>query len=121
MRDRGEEPPAEISAKLRELFQSGALQRPAGGGQAPGGAAGAGARPRAAQPSSRTVYLMPANTLPNRNETWPRLQPLKVKIGISDGAYTEVTDGLKEGDVVVIERRRAETRPHFPEQMARFS
>ena len=26
---------------------------------------------------------------------------MRVKTGISDGAYTEITDGLKEGDTVV--------------------
>jgi HlyD family secretion protein len=30
------------------------------------------------------------------------LKPVKVKIGISDGKDTEIVDGLKEGDVVVI-------------------
>jgi multidrug efflux pump subunit AcrA (membrane-fusion protein) len=29
-------------------------------------------------------------------------QPVRIKTGISDGASTEVTDGLKEGDTVVI-------------------
>ena len=32
-------------------------------------------------------------------ETVP--QPLRVKTGISDGAFTEITDGLKEGDTVI--------------------
>jgi HlyD family secretion protein len=31
----------------------------------------------------------------------PGPQPLRVKTGISDGAYTEITDGLKEGDAVI--------------------
>jgi len=26
---------------------------------------------------------------------------VRVKTGISDGAFTEITDGLKEGDVVI--------------------
>jgi multidrug efflux pump subunit AcrA (membrane-fusion protein) len=29
------------------------------------------------------------------------LQPVRVKTGISDGAYTEITDGLKEDDTIV--------------------
>jgi multidrug efflux pump subunit AcrA (membrane-fusion protein) len=29
------------------------------------------------------------------------LQPVQVKVGISDGNFTEVLEGLKEGDVVV--------------------
>ena len=28
-------------------------------------------------------------------------QPVRVKTGISDGAFTEVTDGLKEGDTII--------------------
>ena len=44
MRDRGEEPSPEIRAKLRELFQSGALQRPGQGGASMGG--GTDSRPR---------------------------------------------------------------------------
>src|SRR5208282_2364648 len=57
MRERGEEPPPEIRAKLQELFQSGALQRP--GGCAPAGA-GNGSRPRSA-PAWRTIYVLATN------------------------------------------------------------
>ena len=42
MRDRGEEPSPEIRAKLRELFQSGALQRTGQGGASTGGGAARG-------------------------------------------------------------------------------
>jgi multidrug efflux pump subunit AcrA (membrane-fusion protein) len=28
-------------------------------------------------------------------------EPVRVKTGITDGAYTEITDGLKEGDAVI--------------------
>jgi len=105
MRDRGEEPPPEIRAKLRELFQSGALQRPGGGGGfgggPPGVAFGGGGqqRPRPAQPAWRTVYV-PGTNAPSSDEP-PRPQTARVKTGISDGAFTEITDGLNEGDVVI--------------------
>jgi hypothetical protein len=99
MRERGEEPSPELRAKLRELFQSGALQRPAGGGGGMGG--GAGARPRPAQPSSRTIYVLATNAPAGGGEVVPAPQPLRVKTGISDGAYTEITDGLKDGDSVI--------------------
>jgi HlyD family secretion protein len=98
MRDRGEEVPAEIRAKLRELFQSGALQRPGGGG--PPGAAGAGARPRSA-PSWRTLYVLVANTPPGSSDPIMVPQATRVRTGITDGSYTEITEGLKEGDAVV--------------------
>lgn len=104
MRDHGEEPPPEIGAKLRELFQSGALQRSGGGRQGEGGSrkgAGAGSRPRPAQPSSRTVYMLATNVPPGGGEAVPTPQAVRIKTGISDGAYTEVTDGLKEGDTVI--------------------
>ena len=99
MRDRGEEPPPEIRAKLRELFQSGALQRPAGAGPGMGG--GAGARPRSTQSSSRTVYILVTNTPAGGGEAVPTPQPVRVKTGISDGAYSEITEGLREGDSVI--------------------
>jgi HlyD family secretion protein len=102
MRDRGEEPSPEVRAKLRELFQSGALQRPGGGTGGPGGGgAGAARPPRSAQPSSRTLYVLGTNTPAGSGEAVPKPQPVRVKTGLSDGAFTEVTDGLKEGDIIV--------------------
>jgi len=98
MRERGEEVPPEIRAKLRELFQSGALQRPGGGGGTAGGfrGGGAGSRSRSNQPTFRSIYLLaPAGP------ATPAPQAARVRIGISDGVNTEVIDGLKEGDVVV--------------------
>ena len=100
MRDRGEEPPQEIRAKLRELFQSGVLQRPGGGGG--GGAGGAaGARPRPAGPASRTIYILATETPARGGEPVQTPMAVRVKTGISDGSFTEITDGLKEGDVVI--------------------
>ena len=40
---------------------------------------------------SRTVYVLKNN----------KLEPVQVKLGITDGIYTEATDGLSEGDKVV--------------------
>ena len=100
MRERGEEPSPQVRAKMRELFQSGAMQRAAGGeGGFRGG--GGGSRPRSAQPSSRTVYLLATNVPPGGGEPIPLPQVARVKTGISDGSFTEVTDGLKEGDTVI--------------------
>jgi HlyD family secretion protein len=96
MRARGEEIPAAIRTKLRELYQSGALQRPAGQGGARGGGGG-GSGSRGSQSSSRTVYIPVAD----KNSGNPAPQAVRVKTGISDGAYTEVTDGLKEGDIII--------------------
>jgi HlyD family secretion protein len=97
MRERGEEVPPEIRAKLRELFQSGALQRPGGGGGGGGfRGGGSGSRPRSNQPSSRTVYVLAA-----AGQATPAPQPVRARTGISDGVNTEVIDGLKEGDTVI--------------------
>jgi HlyD family secretion protein len=98
MRDRGEEPPPEIRAKLRELFQSGALQRLGGGG--PPGSGGAASRPRSA-PSWRTVYILATNTPPNSTDPVVVPQATRVRTGITDGSYTEITEGLKDGDSVI--------------------
>ena len=97
MRERGEDVPPEIRAKIRELFQSGALQMPGGGG--PGGGGNAGFRANTgSQPAIRTVYLLVAGA---SSGAAPALQPVRVKTGISDGTYTEIMDGLKEGDAVI--------------------
>jgi len=105
MRERGEEVPTEIRGKLRELFQSGALQRPGAGGGGGGGFGGGGApggRSRAAQSSSRTVYLLNSNPPAGGGDSMPKPEPVRVKTGISDGAYTEITEGLTEGQPVIV-------------------
>jgi HlyD family secretion protein len=50
-------------------------------------------RPRGKHDSSRTLYLLPAGA--------SEPAPVQVHLGISDGIYTEVVDGLHDGDVVV--------------------
>ena len=42
----------------------------------------------------RTVYFVTGD------EHSPKLKPMQVKTGINDGIFTEITDGLKEGDKV---------------------
>jgi HlyD family secretion protein len=71
-------------ARMRERF----------GGNLPPGMMGGGAtRPDA--PTTQTVYL-----IDKQEGSDVRLKPVTVKVGITDGAFTEVLDGLKEGDVV---------------------
>jgi HlyD family secretion protein len=98
MRDRGEEPPPEIRAKLRELFLSGALQRTGQGGRTPG--TGGGSRPRSIA-AWRTLYILTTNTPPGGGDPIPAPAPVRVRTGITDSSYTEVTEGLKEGDSVI--------------------
>jgi HlyD family secretion protein len=74
-----------------------------GGGRRQGGEGGGGGsgRPRPERIPTRTVY-----TLASTNEATlaaaPKPQPRQVKVGISDGTSSEVTEGLNEGDLVVI-------------------
>jgi len=55
----------------------------------PAGAKPAGGRERK---SDRTVYILSGN----------RPKPVQIKTGISDGVVTEVLEGLKENDQVVV-------------------
>jgi len=70
-----------------------------GGGRRGGGFGGpggpGGGRPRGEHQPVRTVYI-----LADKNDP-AKLKPVQVKVGISDGVYTEVLDGLNEGDQVV--------------------
>jgi len=105
LRARGEEIPPAIGAKLREYYQSGVLQRPAGGfgggrrggGGGGGGGFGGGGGSRGGQ-TSHTVYVLAAAN----NSSSPTLQAVRVKTGVSDGTSTEILDGLKEGDAVIV-------------------
>ncbi len=51
---------------------------------------------------------------PAGGDNVPTTTPLRIKTGISDGAYTEVTDGLKEGDVVVTSVRLPQPETPVP-------
>jgi HlyD family secretion protein len=62
---------------------------PGGGASHPGGSPGQ--HSKGDHGLSRTVYVLKDN----------KLQPTQIKIGITDGIYTEVTDGLNENDQVV--------------------
>lgn len=100
MRARGEDIPPAISAKIREYYQSGVLQRPAGGfgGGRRGGAGGAGGGGSRGGQTSHTVYVLAAG----KDSGNPVLQAVRVKAGVSDGTSTEILDGLKEGDSVIV-------------------
>ena len=90
-----------MSPEERERFMARMRERggnggPPGMGMGGGGSMfGGGSRPDA--PTTQTVYL------PEKQEGSPdvRLKPITIKTGVTDGAFTEVLEGLKEGDVVV--------------------
>ncbi len=69
---------------------------PGAGGQRP-----TGARERR---TDRTVYVL----------SFGRPKPVQIKTGISDGIMTEVTEGLKEGDSVVIAQLTAPSAAASP-------
>jgi HlyD family secretion protein len=73
---------------------------PGGGPRGPGTGEGSGARPRQRpeRQTARTVYVLEKSSDPKEQ---PKLKPVQVKLGITDGVSTEVLDGLEEGTEVV--------------------
>src|SRR5262249_40037131 len=69
-----------------------------GGGREMGGGA---ARPRPGRQLTRTGYVLPGKGEPKDQQT-SKPVPAQIKIGISDGISTEITEGLSEGQLVVI-------------------
>ena len=60
-----------------------------------------GARPRPERQLTRTVYILPGSPGSQEAKT-SKPTPVQIKVGISDGINTEVTEGLTEGQQVVI-------------------
>ncbi len=71
--------------------------RPGGGASGDGGGR---SRSRSERQLVRTIYVLPAKADP-KDAANPKLQPVQIKVGISDGISTEVLDGLDEGMQVV--------------------
>jgi len=67
-----------------------------GRGPGTGGAGGGGTRPKPERAGPRTVYTVVAGSGKEM-----KLKPITIRTGLNDGAYTEVIEGLKEGDQVV--------------------
>lgn len=86
-------PPADLREKMAQLAKERGLELPAmGAGRGERGGAGRGETPAI---TTRTVYKL-GGTAEN-----PELEPLTVKLGITDGVSTEVIAGLAEGDLLV--------------------
>jgi HlyD family secretion protein len=97
--------PPEIIAKDVKTNGSGKLESATNGAGGQGGNrgeghhehnGGPGGHPHVEHQPVRTVYVQADPADPTK------LTPVQVKVGISDGVYTEVTEGLKEGDQVVL-------------------
>ncbi|MDW7981053.1 MAG: efflux RND transporter periplasmic adaptor subunit [Verrucomicrobiales bacterium] len=78
---------------------TGALGRPGQRQSGPGAAGAPNPRMRAERAFVRTVYVLSTNSAGGTRGV--KLEPVQIKVGITDGIMTEVVEGLKEGDVVV--------------------
>lgn len=94
----GGRPSPEIMTKARALAAERGLALPDRSGRGGGGRVVGGGRPvggGSSRPVTRLVYQAAGSTKP------PYLRPVSVRLGITDGTYTEVLSGLSEGDPVV--------------------
>lgn len=90
------------------------------GSQGSGGPGGRGAgeggrRPRGAS-NIRTVYVLSSTNIPAEGPA-PKPEARQVKLGISDGLSTEVLEGLKEGEIVVVGTMASEASTQARPQM----
>ena len=104
MRRRFENMTPEQREQMRARWRARAGEGSSGdggfGGPAGSGWLGSGGPPNAPEgPMTRTVYLIATEAGSGAEKT--ALKAVTITTGISDGNYTEVIDGLKEGDVVV--------------------
>ena len=91
----------EQKQKYQEVVAAMRAARAAAQGEGGGGGTG-GERPKRTEPTgprSVTVYVLEKEAAGATEKTV--LKPVTVKVGISDGALTEVLEGLNEGDQVV--------------------
>ena len=94
----------QIMAEMRARFAQGGGPGGGGGGMGGMGGGGGGERPRRSEPEGprdQTVYVT-EKTESAGGKSQVVLKTITVKLGVSDGSNTEVLDGLKEGDAVVI-------------------
>lgn len=104
-KDKYEKAMAEMRARFAQAGRGG----PGGGdGGGPGGGGGGGGggnrteRRRSAPvegPKSATIYVVETNAIASAGQP-VTFKQVTVKLGITDGANTEVIEGLQEGDVV---------------------
>ena len=97
---------ASLTPEQKQKYQEIVAAMRARFAQGEGGSSGSGARerPRKSEPEgprTQTVYLLEKETSASGPEKTV-LKRVTVKVGISDGTNTEVLEGLKEGDQVVV-------------------
>lgn len=81
------------------------------GARGVGGPPGAGRPGRTERSPTRAVYVLDTS---NELAKGPELKPRQIKVGISDGVSTQVLEGLKEGEVVVIGSNAPQAPPTTP-------
>lgn len=88
-----------MSPEEREAMRARFRERMGAGGGGPGGPGGGGRqRSQPEGPVTRTIYVVDKEkSTPGK----PIVKPVRIKTGIADGTFTEVLDGIAEGDVVV--------------------
>jgi len=103
--------------QTRERMRAQSGDGPPGGGSRGGGPGGGrmgmfGATSGRSQasdvPEKRTIYVLSKTNSAGGKEI-QLAKPLSVKIGATDGAFTEVVEGLNEGDLVIIGQNTSQT------------
>src|SRR5207249_653739 len=70
-----------------------------------------GTRKKDKRKSERTVYVLSAKMESAVEEKASVPQPVQIKTGINDGSDTEVVEGLREGDEVILTMSTAKASP----------
>jgi HlyD family secretion protein len=99
MRRRFENMTPEQREEMRARFRSRSGDGGSGGGMFGSGRSGGSARGSSDGPTSGRVYVVQKGGETGGAKV--ALKQVTIKTGISDGVYTEVVEGLSEGDVVV--------------------
>lgn len=84
-----------MTPEQREAFRQ--RMREGGGGGMFGGGGGASRSNRGGDASTKTVYILAKD-----ESGKPVPKPVTIKTGISDGSFTEILEGLKENDEIII-------------------
>ena len=113
----GNEPPEELMRRVREMRDAGRRAVAGDSRQAarvvperrlaaarpgrPGRRAAGPVRGLGQHPPGAPFMFWPPTRRPAAATLCPCREPVRVRTGITDGSYTEITEGLKEGDRVI--------------------
>jgi len=115
LRAKGESMSDEMQGKFREMIAAKQIDPAAvfGGGGGSGGPSGSGGKRggsgggkrgssggKERQSPNRTIYVVPSS-INSTNLTVADMKAVTVKAGITDGIFTEILEGLQEGDSIV--------------------